>query len=799
MLRAISPEVSAELIGGLRINATTYVSDVALVQLTGEDRDAFARSNGRPSIGLDIVRQSVGNTLTISQDVRTAVEELRTQLPDGVSLDIMTDDGIFIEGSIKEVTLSILMAIGIVVVVIFLFLRSWRATLIPAAAIPVALVGTLGAIWLVGFSINTISLLALVLAAGMVVDDAIVVVENIVRRRQDGEGARLAAVSGANEVFFAVLSTTATLAAVFVPISFLPGQAGGVFSEFGFVLAFCVTISSIVALTLVPMLASILDPGRPRKARSAAAPAESGTGRESLAARLFLNLVDRAIKLPVLAIGIAFALAVLAFGASQTLTSTLTPQEDRGMFFMMVKGPVGASNDYMNAQAAEIEAILEPYKDSGEIEAVLSLIGRGGGTTAFVVVRLADWDERTRSQAEIGAELNGKLEKVAGSQVLMHTPNSLRIRGGGAGLKFAVSGNDYAKLAEGADALIAAMEADPSFANPQLSSNDTAPQVGVDIDRDRALELGIKPDTVADMISAATQGITATSVYLKGEEVDLVLKVGGKPVNDQGDLERVFARTDTGSIIPLSSVTQFTTDLAQSSFARENGALAISINANLPDGVSLGASVARMMDLAATTLPDGVSVTLLGEAAELESGKSGTYLIFAVAGLIVLLVLAAQFESFMSALIIMLTVPFGLAAAMMAITLTGGTLNYYSQIGLVMLIGVMAKNGILIVEFADQLREQGHPVDAAIREAVRLRLRPVMMTMISTVFGGLPLILTSGAGAEARMAVGWVVVGGLGFATIFTLFLIPVLYRWIAPLGGKPGAASQKLLEEMAS
>ncbi len=798
ILRSVSPEVTSELIGDLRINATTYVSDVALVQLTGEERDAYARSNGRPSIGIDIVRQSVGNTLTISQDVRKAVEELGLQLPDDVTLTVMTDDGVFIEGSIKEVTTSILMAIGIVIVVIFLFLRSWRATLIPAVAIPVALIGTLGAIWIVGFSVNTISLLALVLASGMVVDDAIVVVENIVRRRQDGEGARLAAVNGSNEVFFAVISTTATLAAVFIPISFLPGQAGGVFSEFGFVLAFCVTISSVVALTLVPMLASILDPGRSRERGQTGAAEASADKKTGLVAGAVLRVIDHSIRLPLLTIGIALAMAVFAIGASQKLTSTLTPQEDRGMFFMIVRGPVGATNDYMSEQVSQIETILQPYKDSGEVEAVLSLIGRGGGTTAFVIVRLADWSIRDRNQAAIGAELNRKLALVPGVRILVRSPNSLGIRGGGSGLKFAVTGNDYPRLVAGADALIAAMEADATFTNPQLASTDTAPQVSVDIDRDRALELGIRPGTIADTISAVTQGLTATSVYLNGEEVDLVLKVGGQPVNDQGDLERVFARTDEGSIIPLSSVASFAVELAQSSYARENGSLAISINANLPAGVSLGASVTRMMELAATTLPDGVGVTLLGEAAELESGKYGTYLIFAVAGLIVLLVLAAQFESFVSAIIIMLTVPFGLAAAMMAITITGGTLNYYSQIGLVMLIGVMAKNGILIVEFADLLRAQGQDIDNAIRNAVRLRLRPVMMTMVSTVFGGLPLVLTSGAGAEARTAVGWVVVGGLGFATVFTLFLIPVLYRWIAPLGGEPGAAQTKLLTEAA-
>ncbi len=796
ILRAVNPDVNAELIGNLRINDTTHISDIAHVQLTGKEKTAYARANGSPSIGIGIVRQSVGNSLTISQEVGKAVADLNAQLPDGVRLAIMTDDGIFIEGSINEVSKSILLAIGIVVIVIFLFLRSWRATLIPALAIPVALIGTIGAIWIVGFSINTISLLALVLATGMVVDDAIVVVENIVRRRQEGEGARTAAVTGSNEVFFAVISTTATLAAVFIPISFLPGQAGGVFAEFGFVLAFCVTISSVVALTLVPMLASIFDPGRARVVRSGGEMEKSASTKDGFVTRLFLRAIDYCIRLPVLTIGIALAFAVFALGASQNLTSTLTPREDRGMFFIIASGPPGANVDYMNEQVAQIEEILEPYKDSGEIAAVLSLLGRGGGTRAFVVARLADWADRERNQAVIGAELNAKFARVPGLRVIARSPNSLNIRGGGSGLRLAVTGNSYPALVAGANALIAVMEADSTFTNPQLGRDDTLPQISVDIDRDRALELGITPDSIADTISSMTNGLIATSVFVDGEEVELLLTPGGRPINDSSDLESVFARTADGSIIPLSAVASFSQELAQSSYAREGGSLAISIRANLPAGVSLGAAASRALELAAETLPDNAGITLLGEAAELESSQSGTILIFGIAALIVFLVLAAQFESFVSAITIMITVPFGLAAAMLAITITGGTLNYYSQIGLVMLIGVMAKNGILIVEFANQLRTRGQDIDNAIRNAVRIRLRPVLMTMISTVFGGLPLILTSGAGAEARIAVGWVVVGGLGFATLFTLFLIPVLYRWIAPLGAVPGAVNQKLVLE---
>lgn len=795
ILRALSPAVTAELIGDLRINETTRVSDIAFVQLTAKEKKSFARSNSETSVGIDVVRQSIGNTLTVSQAVRTAVEELQIQLPDGVQLVMNTDDGLFIQNSILEVTKSILLAVGIVVVVIFLFLRSWRATLIPVVAIPVALIGTLAAIWLAGFSINTISLLAWVLATGLVVDDSIVVVENIVRHRQNGEGSRLAAVTGSNEVFFAVISTTATLAAVFVPISFLPGQAGAVFSEFGFVLAFCVTISTVVAFTMGPMLASILDPG---KLSTAQVETKQSEKKDGLFMRLFFYVIDYSIRLPLLTIGIALALAVFALGGAKNLQSTLTPPEDRGVLFIRAIAPTGSTNSYLSEQVEKIEAILKPYRDSGEIFSVLSLVGRGGSSSAAVIVRLADWKDRQRNRVVIQEELTPKLAHVSGVRLMVRSPNSLGIRGGGSGLSFAVTGADYDKLTGATDDLIAAMEGDATFNNPQLDSDNTTPQVSVDFDLDRALELGIVPATIADTISMVTEGLIATTVFVDGEEINLRLTPDGMPINDTNSLESVFARTNQGNIIPLSSVASFSQELAQSTYARENGALAIAVDSDLPMGVTLGESVERIMQIAKEVLPEQTSITLLGDAAELEASAYATLMVFAIAGLIVLLVLAAQFESFTSAIIIMLTVPFGLAAAMLAITITGGTLNYYSQIGLVMLIGIMAKNGILIVEFANKLRERGQDLDSAIREAVRLRIRPVMMTMLSTVFGGVPLILTSGAGAEARIAVGWVIVGGLGFATVFTLFLIPTFYRWISPIGQRPGIAKQKLMADVS-
>lgn len=791
-LSVANADVTVESVGQIPINANTRVADVAFVRLIPEDSTVTARVNGQAAVSLDITRQSVGNTLTISREVRRAVEELRPSMPEGVDLIITSDDGVFIEGSIDEVVKSIGLAAVIVVAVIFVFLRSPRATVIPAVSIPVALIGTVAAIWLTGFSVNTISLLALVLATGMVVDDAIVVIENIMRKRREGMGAFAAAAAGANEVFFAVISTTATLAAVFIPISFLPGQAGGVFSEFGYVLAYAVAISSITALTLVPVMAAFLDPGKPgQQSRAPDAP--------GWAVRSFDAVMDYAIRTPLIVIAIAGGFAIIAAGAASTLTSSITPDEDRGFFMIMARGASDTTVDYLDTQVTQIEDILDPYRDSGEVTAVQSIIGISGGTSAFIIVRLSDWAARDRTQAQIIASIGDRLDTVPGVQVSVRSGNSLNIRGAGQGLSFAVTGNNVDAITAAAEDLVAEMAQEAMFVNPQLSGDAVQVQLEVSVDSDMASVFGLTQAEITRTISAMVRGNIAVTVFENDTETDVNVVPGGPPINDPSDLESIYLRLPGGSFVPLSSAATMEQVVGQSEIERQGGSLAVSVRANLGEGVSLGAAMGRLSDIAADTLPGGMGITFTGEAASLSESQLGMIIVFGVAFAVVLLVLAAQFESFASAVVIMLTVPFGLAAALMAISLTGGSLNYYSEIGLVMLIGIMAKNGILIVEFANQLRERGQDIDSAIRDALRLRIRPVMMTMVSTVFGAMPLILTFGAGAEARIAVGWVIVGGLGFATVFTLFLTPVFYRWIAVWGADPGMASARLRRENAA
>ena len=803
IVRSVASATTVEAINRIRLNRDTVVGDVAFVQATSEDPTSYSRVNGQPAVVLNVIRQSLANSLTISKGVRAAVAELQDTLPSGVALTVASDDGIYIESSIDGVVSSIFLAVAIVILVIILFLRSWRAVVVATVTVPISLVGTVAAIWLMNFSINTISLLALVLATGMVVDDAIVVLDNIVRRREEGIGPYAAAAKGVRQVFFAVISTTATLAAVFIPISFLPGQAGGIFSEFGYVLTFAVTISSFVALTLCPVLCALLDVGKrgadkaaqqPRPAASANAPAS-----DKPAYSLYERTVLVVLRWRYLVIVGATVFAAFAATLYTNLPRELTPKEDRGLIIVVLRTPTSASLEYTSSQANLVEEALAPFVERGVVGAVQSIIGRRGDkSSAFVLARLIQWEDRDMSQAQIIAELQKPLNSIPGALVSLRAPNSLGIRGAGRGIQFAVSGNDYDHLTAQTALLIEAMRADTAFLNPQLVSEASQPQLALDINRELAADLGVSPQEVITTLNTIIEDNEATSLFLQGESVEIMMKAGGRPVDDQTDLENVFIKTSDGQFVALSTFASLKEISDVATLSREGRRPVVPGQANLGPGVDLGAAAARLAELADEVLDDNVNMVLLGEAATLDESESGTLMVFAVAILIVLLVLAAQFESFSSALIIVTTVPFGLGAALVAIYLSGGSLNYYSQIGLVMLVGIMAKNGILIVEFANQLRERGADVHDAIFEAMRLRIRPVMMTMISTVCGGLPLLIATGAGAEARTAVGWVIVGGLGFATIFTLYLTPALYRIIAPISKPTGATQRRVAQELS-
>ncbi|MGY6411141.1 MAG: efflux RND transporter permease subunit [Alkalilacustris sp.] len=795
LVRTTAAVSSAEEFEALIIRDNVRLRDVAQVTLGPRPGETTLRANGETGVGLGIIRQAQSNTLDISAAVRAVVDELPSILPDDVSVRITFDEATFVSGAISEVLKTLIAAILIVVAIIFLFLRDVRATLIPAITMPVALIGTVAAIYIVGFSVNILTLLALVLATGMVVDDAIVVLENIVRRRAGGMGPRAAAVLGTRQVFFAVVTTTATLAAVFVPLSFLPGQAGGLFREFGFTLAMAVLISSVVALTLCPMLASRLLTAKPQTD-----PRGPMVWLGNRLAALYAASLRAALAAPLTVVVAAVLFAVTALIAAGQLRQELTPPEDRGVILMSITAPQGVARDFTDAKMREIEEIAEPLRAAGEITNVFSIIGTGGrDNRGFIVLTLAPWDKRERSQQQIAADINRGLADVIGLRAFVIQPNSLRIRGAGRGLSFAITGADFEALGDLGEELVRRLEDDGRFGRVSLDFETTQPQLFIEVDRARASDLGVRIEGLGEALQAVLDGRSVGTVFVGDRSYDIQMLSTAQPVRDPSDLERIFVPARGGAMVPISSFVTLEERAVAPELSREGQMRAVSISASLTPALPLGAALAQAERLAEDLLAPDQRLVPLAEARTLGETSAGLFVVFGFALLVVFLVLSAQFESFVSAVVVMSTVPLGLACAVFAMLLTDSSLNVYSQIGLVLLVGIMAKNGILIVEFANQLRDRGASVRDAVERACVIRLRPVMMTMASTVLGAVPLILSSGAGAEAREALGWVIVGGLGLATLSTLYLTPVAFLLLGGLSKPRAAGEAQLVGELAA
>jgi hydrophobe/amphiphile efflux-1 (HAE1) family protein len=781
-VRADASVWKPEDIKALFVKDGVRIGDVADVYYGPDDATSYVRLDGRTVIGLGIVRQAQSNTIAISNGVRAMADHLNSQL-DGVQVLVNSDDALFIKGALHEVVRSLVFAVLIVIGVLYLFLRSWTATLIPTVTIPIALVGTVAAIWLLGFSINILTLLALVLATGMIVDDAIVVLENIQRRRHQGLGSLAAAVLGTRQVFFAVIATTLTLISVFVPISFLPSTAGRLFREFGFVLAVSVAISSFVALSLCPMLASRLKNIDPDAHHGRKTNIIDHVG--NFFGGLYKSVLNLVLRFPVITLLVCLGIGASAFGVYQAVTKELLPKEDRGRLLVSITGPDGVGIDYMDRQSEAVENILRPIVQRGEATNVFTIVGLRDLNRALVIATLAPWEDRTRSQQEITASIQPKLNALPGVRAFFYQPNSLGLRGSSRGesLEFALTGTNYEKLAANARALQAELEKNaPGLTGVRVGFQTTQPQLLVNVDRQRAFDLGVSTDSLDTTLRAMIDGYEVANISVDDTTVPIKLRSTAGSINDPTDLDNLFVPGKDGRILPLSSVIRLDEEAVASELDREGQQRAVTVSANMAPGYSLQQAVDAVRTATQKVVTPGTGLLFLGEAAELGKTSYEMQITFLVAVVVVLLVLAAQFESFMSAAVIVLTVPFGLAAAIFALALSGTSINIYSQIGLVMLVGLMAKNGILVVEFADQLRDGGKSVRDAIHDAALVRLRPIMMTMISTLLGGLPLVLGTGAGAEARAAIGWVIFGGLGFATFFTLFLTPVLYLLLAPL-----------------
>jgi hydrophobe/amphiphile efflux-1 (HAE1) family protein len=785
LVRADAAVDSEEDIGNLLITDKIRLRDVARVAYTPDDATSVVRLNGQKVLGVGVVRQAGSNTIQISEGARKAIAQFNTQRDD-IKLQVISDEAVFINGAVSEVVRTLGFAVIIVILTIRLFSGSWRFTIVPAIAIPISLLGTLAASWALGFSINILTLLALVLATGLIVDDAIVVLESVQRRQQKGEGASAAAVLGTQSVFFAVIATTMVLVAVFVPIAFLPGTSGRLFKEFGLVLTVAVAISSFVALSLVPALMARL--GKPENIGLEAT-------QPNLIQRLYSAALHTVLNFPFLSIVVSVGLAVGAASVYTSLDSELLPTEDRGKLNMFARGPAGVGLPYTERQSDQIEAIFQPYLESGVIDQLYTVAGRWDPNIIYVVGTLKPWNEREISQQELAAEIQPELNQLPGVTARIYGSNSLNIRGSWrGGIQFVLLGNDYEEIYAAARVYADAIrERLTSVQSPRIDYTPTQAQVAIRIDRERLADLNVSINELAQTLRVMVDGVRVIDLNGRDQSIPVVLKAGQNQIQGPNDLVNLFVRSQEGQLIPLASLVTVVEEGVPDELRRLYQRRSISIDMQTVEGVDLQTAVDDLTALANEVVPSSISVVPEGEAARLGESQRDSFYAYGLALLIVFLVLVAQFESLTSSLVIMTIVPFGLAAAIFALFITGNSLNVYSQVGLVMLIGLIAKNGILLVEFADQRRDAGASVRDAIEDAANIRLRPIAMTLISTVLGALPLILSSGPGSEAREAVGWVVFGGLGLTAIFTLFLTPVIYLALARFS-KPRADARLTL-----
>ncbi|WP_249554966.1 MULTISPECIES: efflux RND transporter permease subunit [Shewanella] len=774
------------------------LGDVAKVDIGSEEERIMFRGNKEAMIGLGVSKQSTANTLEVARAVNALVDKINPTLPAGMSIKRSYDSSVFIEASIKEVYQTLFTAMILVIIVIYLFLGSVRAMLIPAITVPVSLLGTFIVLYALGYTINLLTLLAMILAIGMVVDDAIVMLENIHRRIEEGDSPLKAAFLGAREVAFAVIATTLVLVAVFMPITFLEGDLGKLFKEFAVAMSAAVIFSSIVALTLSPMMCSKLlkpasqDSWLVRKVDSIM------TG----ISRRYQSSLESAMAKPVL----MSVIVLIALGSSvflaQKVPQEFAPQEDRGSLFLMINGPQGASYEYIESYMTEVESRLMPLVDSGDIKRLLIRAPRGFGRAAdfsngMAIIVLEDWGQR-RPMKEVIGDINKRLADLAGVQAFPVMRQAFG-RGVGKPVQFVIGGPSYEELAAWRDIMMEKVAENPKLLGLDHDYKETKPQLRVVIDRDRAASLGVSISNIGRTLESMLGSRLVTTFMRDGEEYDVIVEGERSNQNTAADLQNIYVRSErTKELIPLSNLVTVEEFADASSLNRYNRMRAITIEASLADGYSLGEALDYLNQVARAYLPAEAVISYKGQSLDYQESGSSMYFVFLLALGIVFLVLAAQFESYIHPIVIMLTVPLATVGALIGLWFTGQSLNIYSQIGIIMLVGLAAKNGILIVEFANQLRDKGVDFDRAIIQASCQRLRPILMTGITTAAGAVPLVLATGAGAETRFVIGVVVLAGIMLATLFTIYVIPTAYGLFARNSGSPEAIAQQLDKELA-
>jgi len=753
------------------------LKDIGSAQLGALDERNILRFMSNPAVGLGIVKQSNANTLEVAQAVRKELPNIEKSLPKGMKIQIAFDTSVFVEKSIEAVYKTMLEALGLVILVIFLFLRNVRATLIPFVTIPVSLIGSFIFLYAFNFSINVLTLLGLVLAIGLVVDDAIVMLENIHRHIEEGMKPFQAAVAGAKEIGFAVLAMTFTLAAVFLPLTFIPGNTGRLFVEFAITVAAAVLVSGFVALTLTPMMCSKLLKHQEHHNWFYQV-TEKGLNGLNNGYRWLLKYTLKARWLMLIVfLGTGFS----SWWLFTHLKTELAPLEDRGNIVGIVVAPEGVTLGYTDSYARKVEELYSAIPEMSSLFVVVApgLEKPNPVNSAIAFLRLVAWEKRSRTQQEIVKTLFPKLAGLTGVLAFAINPPSLGQSFRSTPLQFIVQGNSYQQLEEMTSKILNKMRENKQLFMPDSDLKLNKPQLRVEIDRDKASALGVQIEEIGRTLETLLGGRQVTRFKKDGEQYDVIVKLKDQDRTKPADLTSIFIRNKTGQLIQLSNLVKIKEAVAPKELNHFNRLRAVILSSNLAPNYTLGEALQYMEEIAKEILPPTMQTTLDGQSRELKESGQALYTTFVLALIFIYLVLAAQFESFKSPLIILFTVPLALMGALLALLLAGQTLNVYSQIGLVMLVGLITKHGILIVEFANQLQAKGMNIYDAVIEASTLRLRPILMTTAAMVLGALPLALANGAGAESRLPIGWVIVGGLTLGTILTLFIIPSIYTFL--------------------
>jgi multidrug efflux pump len=756
---------------------TVRLRDVARVAEEAANERSRVRLNGVPSISTGVIRNATANPLEVSAGVRAIMPAIQRDLPASVTVVQANDNSVFIDRSVKSVYVTVAEAVGLVALVVFVFLRTLRASIIPLVTIPVSLIGSFALIAAAGFTINTLTLLALVLAIGLVVDDAIVVLENIFRHIEEGLTPFQAALKGAKEISFAVVAMTLTLAAVFAPLAFTPGRTGRLFAEFALTLAGAVIVSGFVALTLTPMMSSKLLRHNPNPNRF-----------DRFMEGLLVGLSNRYAGALGWVLGHRWVILVvmaLAAGGSWWLFSTakseLSPVEDRGVIIMPVRAPDGATLEYTARYLDAIDKIVAEYP---EFDRRFMFVGGGQVSQATAVMRATDWAVREKTTPQLARELIPRMAALPGVSAFPITPPSLGQGFRSRPLNYVIQTSDsYDNLAQVAQAFLAEMAKNPGIVQPDIDLQLNKPEIFMEVDRARAADLGVNVDAVARTVETMLGGRAVTRYKRDADQYDVLVQTASRGRTTPEDIERLFVRGRNDVMVPLSSLVKVREAVSPRELNHFNQRRSVSITANLAPDYSQGEALAFMDETARKVLPAGYVTELNGISREFRDSSGALGLVFVLALLFIFLVLSAQFESFVDPFVILLSVPLSMVGALLALRWSGGTLNVYSQIGLITLVGLISKHGILIVEFSNQLRKQGRSIRDAVTEAASLRLRPILMTTGAMVLGALPLALASGAGAESRQQIGWVIVGGMSLGTLLTIFVVPTVYTFFARKG----------------